>query len=280
MTRPVGAFLAIAFGVAWAIWGAGWALGAFAAGTSSVAGQALVAIGSFSPALAAVVVRRWIGHEGSTDGLLRLHLRRGWPMYLFAWLLPVMVTGFVVVVAQALGASFVHKDLTPGMIASAIVAGPLLGALAIGEEFGWRGYLQRRWFGHRLLVAATLTGIAWGVYHYPVILLGFEGYEQVTLGLLIFPLFAIFHSVILGWLVRRSGSIWTSCLAHGSANAFGGSILAYLFYGGGQWMLLSYVGLVALVPLALVAAWIAWTDQWGAPRLAQRSGGAATTPSR
>lgn len=70
---------------------------------------------------------------------------------------------------------------------------------------------------------------------------------------MLFPAFAILQSIFQGWLVRRSGSIWTSCLAHGSSNALGGSLLAYLFYGGGQWILTSYAGAVALLPLAVAA---------------------------
>jgi hypothetical protein len=61
------------------------------------------------------------------------------------------------------------------------------------------------------------------------ILLDFEGYEDVAVGPVVFPVFTILLSVILGWLRQRTGSIWAGCLAHAAANTTGGSLTVYLF---------------------------------------------------
>jgi hypothetical protein len=47
-------------------------------------------------------------------------------------------------------------------------------------------------------MAAIATGLIWGVFHYPVILVGFQSYENAFLGLLIFPLAS--YAGVLAWL--------------------------------------------------------------------------------
>jgi hypothetical protein len=73
------------------------------------------------PAVAAVVVRRWVTREGFRDAGLALRLRPAWPSYLAAWLGPLLLTAAAVGLAALLG----HRpDLTQ------------LGAMAPGLP-GW-----------------------------------------------------------------------------------------------------------------------------------------------
>jgi len=53
------------------------------------------------------------------------------------------------------------------------------------------------------LLAAVATCLIWGVWHYPIILAGYERYESTLLGLLVFPVVTVLMSVILGWLRLR-----------------------------------------------------------------------------
>jgi uncharacterized protein len=257
-TKGVVAFLLIAIGIAWGVWGLAWLLGAL---DTSPVGQAVVALGAFSPAVAAFVVRRWVTREGFADAGLRPHLRRAWTSYLVAWLIPLPVVGVIVGLALALGLRLVHAELPPALVPAALAGSLVTAPLFFGEEFGWRGYLQLRWFDNRPLLAAVLTGVVWGVFHYPLILVGFEGYENLAVGLAIFPVFTILLSILLGWLRQRSGSIWVSCLAHAASNGIGGSITAYLFQGGGSFVLTSYAGVLGWIPLGAICAWILLTGR-------------------
>src|SRR5437868_166113 len=168
--KGIVSFLLIAVGGAWSVWGVAWLLGML---DTSAGGQVVVALGAFSPAVAAVVVRRWVSREGFADAGLGVHLRRRWRWYLLAWLLPLPVVGVIVGLAVGLGLPFVHTELPPTLM-PAVLGGSLVTApLFFSEEFGWRGYLQLRWFPQRPLLAAVLTGLVWGVFHYPLILVGF-----------------------------------------------------------------------------------------------------------
>jgi hypothetical protein len=100
-------YLVIAFGGAWILWAVALPSGVPA---TSPQFQVLALPGGFAPAVAAIAVRKWVTREGFADAGLRLRLRRGWPYYLFAWLLPLVVVAVIVALAAILGAG--RADLT------------------------------------------------------------------------------------------------------------------------------------------------------------------------
>jgi uncharacterized protein len=255
------AFLPITFGMTWSIWGVAWLLGFL---NTNVSGQIIVAVGAFAPALATLIVRKWITREGFADAGLRPNLGKKLLYYVFAWLWPLVGVGVVIAVASALGIVPVRSDVAPLLIVSALAGSLLATPLFFGEEFGWRGYLQLRVASGRPLRAAVVTGLIWGVYHYPVILVGFEGFEgfeNTLLGLIVFPVTTILLSIIFGWLRAKTGSVWVTCLAHSTTNGVGGALLAYLYLGGGSFVLTSYVGVLGWIPLGLLCLGLLVTGQ-------------------
>jgi membrane protease YdiL (CAAX protease family) len=256
--KGIVAFLVITFGVTWSVWAVAWLLGLL---NSSVSGQIIVAAGAFAPALATFIVRRWVTHEGFSDAGLRPNLVRKLPYYVFAWLWPLAGVAMIVAVASALGITPVRSGVTPMLLVGALAGALLATPLFFGEEFGWRGYLQLRVASGRPLPAAVVTGLIWGVYHYPVILSGFEGFENTLLGLIVFPITTILLSIIFGWLRAKTRSVWASCLAHSATNGVGGALLAYLYLGGGGFVLTSYVGVLGWIPLGLLCLALLVTGQ-------------------
>jgi uncharacterized protein len=94
-------------------------------------------------------------------------------------------------------------------------------SVAVGEEFGWRGFLQ----GHlveRLGVTRglVLLGLIWSFWHLPSLLAGYNYPEHPLLGAFVmFPVTLIGASLFMGWLTIRSGSFWPAALAHGATNS-------------------------------------------------------------
>ena len=256
--KGIPTFLLITFGGTWSVWGMAWLLGIF---NTSVSGQALVAVGAFAPALATFIVRKWVTREGFADAGLHPHLIKKLPYYLFAWLWPLAGVATVVAVASVLGILPVRSDVTPTLVVSALAGSLIATPLFFGEEFGWRGYLQLRVANGHPLLAAVVTGLIWGVYHYPVILVGFEGFENALLGLIIFPVTTVLLSIMFGWLRAKTGSVWVTCLAHSATNGVGGALLAYLYLGGGSFLLASYVGVLGWIPLGLLCLVLLLTGQ-------------------
>ncbi len=259
------AFLLISFGFAWAVWLPLWLLGVPA--TSEVA-QQLQIVGAFAPALAAIVVRRWVTREGFGDAGLRPNVRKNWPYYVFSLLWPFLIVIGLVACMEVIGA--VRGDLAltrPGlgaladvsawlsMVAAALIYTPLIW----GEEFGWRGYLQIRLLAQRPLQAAVVTGLIWGIWHFPAALAGLIPNGHGILSMLLLPWYMVWISIVLGWLRLRTGSIWPASIAH-SANNFilnSSQVGVVLSFSGGLGdLLLSPRGLIIVIPIGLLCAWI------------------------
>ena len=270
-------FIAICFGLAWGAWEL-----AIASGVSVLSWEfQLYALpGAFAPAIAAIVVRKWITREGFADAQLRLNIR-AWRYYLLGWLLPLAVVMAIVAEAiifgiaqpdftleRAITAAPAGRDMTsvnnpgllilPQVMVTALLTTPILW----GEEFGWRGYLQQRLFAGRPVAAAAATGLIWAVWHYPLTLRGYNYPDQPVLGTLVFTLFAVLASYIFGWIRERSDSIWAASLAHAATNSIGA--LALLWFAGAAGPLwISYGGVLALPPLMLVCFWLFWLGRRG-----------------
>ncbi len=102
--------------------------------------------------------------------------------------------------------------------------------VAVGEEFGWRGFLQ----GHLIARMGTTDGIVllgfiWSMWHLPSLLAGYNFPEYPLLGAtVLFPLQLIAASFFLGWLTLRAGSFWPAAIAHGSTNSIQEGVTANL----------------------------------------------------
>ena len=273
------AYILITFIMAWLLWEI--LIRSSGLSISSPFFQLVVLPGAFSPAIAAVIVRKWVTREGFADAGLKLNLSRGWRYYLIAWLLPLPVSAIVIGLVVVLGIGIPDFSLQramgillpgttvpalPSFIWAFIPIGFLFNSLYAtfilwGEEFGWRGYLQVRLFSENPLLASVTTGIIWGIWHYPLNLRGYNFPEHPILGLLVFPISTVLLSIIFGWLRLHSGSVWPACLAHAATNAIGGSLTILLFLGGSDLLFTSYVGLLGWIPLGALCIWIILTDQ-------------------
>ncbi|MGE5139713.1 MAG: CPBP family intramembrane glutamic endopeptidase [Rudaea sp.] len=208
---------------------------------------------AFAPAIGALVVRKWVTREGWADAGLGLNLRRAWRYYLFALAYPLLLVPLTLLLAWTVGGT---RPAAPALALTSILQLPLMALISTpiiwGEEFGWRGYLQLRLFPERPFWAAVGTGLIWGVWHYPMILLGYLFYGD-PLGLILYPVNMIFTSMLYGWFRTASGSVWTASLAHSSGNTIITPLLGMLLPGL-AWPLVW--GGYRLVALAILCGWI------------------------
>ncbi|MEV7964579.1 CPBP family intramembrane glutamic endopeptidase [Sphaerisporangium sp. NPDC088356] len=108
-----------------------------------------------------------------------------------------------------------------------MLVGPVLNAVpSLGEEWAWRGWLLPALTdSHGPLIALPLSGVAWGLWHSPLTLLG---YNYPVLGPwagAYFTGFCILGGLVLGWLRLRSNSVWPAVVGHGAMNASAPAIL-------------------------------------------------------
>ncbi|MDQ2713773.1 MAG: CPBP family glutamic-type intramembrane protease [Chloroflexota bacterium] len=284
------AYLLITFGVAWSLWIpvllVGWLTTDQFGGQL---GQRLAVIGTFAPALAAFVARKWVSREGFADAGLRLFLLKKWPYYLFALLLPIVAIVIIIALSSSLNISqpdfslyrylktmprgtnpFSLSDVLTWLPVSALIAIPFVW----GSESGWRGYFQLRIFKGRPLHAALITGLTTVAWQFgpTLIVLGiaasglFPGFTHASPAQYPFTVLialgnALLLAIILGWLRLKTGSIWPVCLASAASQVLGANITRFLFYGGPNWLFVSYIGLLCWIPLGLVCLWIIASGQ-------------------
>ncbi|MFF4417306.1 CPBP family intramembrane glutamic endopeptidase [Streptosporangium sp. NPDC001559] len=137
-------------------------------------------------------------------------------------------------------------------VALAVFLAPLINVIpALGEEWGWRGWLLPRLMPLGTWRAILVSGVIWGAWHAPLTL---RGYNYPELGVWAAPFFVVFcvaFGALLGWLRLRSGSVWPAAVGHGSLNASGSLIL--LFADAAHPPSLVVAGITGLVGSALLA---------------------------
>lgn len=206
----------------------------------------ILAIGyMFMPAIANFATRM-ITKEGMAEAYLAPKLRHGWKFWVAAWLLiPLfIILGMFVYFAifpdqyDATMASFFEATGLAGMLpegfsplmyaASQVIAALLLspilnGIPTFGEEFGWRAYLQPKLL--KLMsprAAVILTGVIWGVWHAPLIFMGYnygtEHFGAPFMGPLMMVYFCVIVGLLIGWATIRAGSVWPAVIGHAVLN--------------------------------------------------------------
>jgi membrane protease YdiL (CAAX protease family) len=93
---------------------------------------------------------------------------------------------------------------------AALIAGfSINGLFALGEELGWRGFLWDRLRPYGLK-GKVLLGIIWGLWHAPIIALGFNFPMHRRLGILFMVFLTISLTFPLTGLRDRSRTVYCS----------------------------------------------------------------------
>jgi membrane protease YdiL (CAAX protease family) len=283
--RGIASFVVLAYSLAWLVVSPLWSSGQ---GLQHPLALPLMITMMFTPALATLIVTRFISPpaEGirSATGL-RLGKGRGWGWYwLFAWLGVTMLALAAPFVGalfglysldlrefsglratlEAAGASAALEQAPVQVIVLAQLAilplAPLLNALpTFGEEWGWRGYLLPRLLPLGQWPALILSGVIWGLWHAPIILLGYNYPAHPTTGWLLMVGMCVVWGILFGWTRLATGSVWPAVLAHGALNGAGG-VVGVLFRQGTTFdsALVGVTGVTGwLLPLLVITVLVA-----------------------
>jgi uncharacterized protein len=192
-------------------------------------------VGQFGPSIAALIMA---AREGGRVGVLQLVrrlliVRFSWHWWAIAtWLIGVtmVLCGLVAVLVGEPGALLAWLGdkwlivLLPliGLFVALGGAGPL------GEELGWRGYLQPLLSSSfNPLVSSILLGLIWAFWHGPLFLIDdWRNGLSLPLFTLLYPLslIAVSYGMAILWK-RTRGSVLVAILFHGCLNAAASNIL-------------------------------------------------------
>lgn len=117
-------------------------------------------------------------------------------------------------------------------LVQAIIAGYTINAFfAFGEELGWRGYLLKALKGKKFLSVSLITGFIWGLWHFPLILIGHNYPQHPITGVGMMIIWCILLSPVITYMVIKSKSVITAAIYHGTLNAIAGIGVLYLVGG-------------------------------------------------
>lgn len=274
VARKSAVFLTLTFVLSWAV-----AIDGHFAGASQTPLAALILVGMMAGPTIAAIICTFAFEQGRRAEALGLRFRPNlW--WLYAWLIPIAIAAFSVIVTLALSdrtyadigaataanAAAQGQDIstvppflisTPFILGMALVLGALINTpiLTFTEELGWRGYLHNLWRPSGFWRASLGTGFVWGIWHAPAIYFyGLNYPNNAVLGIALFTLYCMLMSPLLALVRDRGGSVWAAGIFHGTINAVGGLTVVMLNDPSFPWN--GIVGIGGFIALAIACALI------------------------
>ena len=121
---------------------------------------------------------------------------------------------------------------------------------AFGEELGWRGYMLKELHDKKFLFISLITGVAWGLWHFPLILIGHNYPQYPIAGVFMMVIWCILLSPVMAYITIKSKSVITAAIFHGCLNAIAGIDLLYIV--GGNSLVKGTAGFIVLLFVNLV----------------------------
>ncbi|MFZ1947000.1 MAG: CPBP family intramembrane glutamic endopeptidase [bacterium] len=219
-------FVVIAYAVSWAIWLAG--ILSIEGLTSLEDGRfaGFLLAGSFGPTVAALATAGLTGGRSAIVRLLKavIRVRVNWRVYIVTFFL-MPVIGLVLYLVLGISAKIALWKIATTMIAlvplNAIVVGIILGVGPLGEEMGWRGFLQSHLQGRaRPITVALVVGLVWALWHLPVFRFAeFRNGLDWSHFVVLYPISTILTAFAMGHLWRWSnGSLFIAMCFHAVLN--------------------------------------------------------------
>ena len=237
----------------------------------------------FFPLITALVLQAIDKEKFNHTGLVNFKIKWSW---LVAWLLPVamvllciLINGLMPGVSlqynaeQLINQYHIPEDQQEMVreqlgqlpaylmilitLISGLIAGITVNAIAaFGEEFGWRNYLVGALREVKFWKAALFIGIVWGIWHFPLILMGHNYPNEPQWGVLLMVVMCVLLGAIELYFVLKSKSMIVAAIMHGTINALAGVVIYFTL--GGNDFVNGMPGLSGFIVMALtiVCLWM------------------------
>lgn len=185
-------------------------------------------LGSFGPAVGAITII-WIT-KGKSDLKKLLKSLFQWKSsiktYIFALFIIVLIYGLSIFFTYLINPSVIEFHKLPNVaelliyfFIVLIFGGPL------GEEIGWRGFLQPQLQKkYNPFITTIIIAVIWLIWHFPLFWL--EGAAQAGESILLFGISVFIMTFLFTWLyIQSNGSLLLAILFHTSINFISGIII-------------------------------------------------------
>ena len=228
------------------------------------------------PLITAVVIQKIDKEKLASTNLFNFKINWAWVV---AWILPVVLVLLTIFVNTLLPGVEINTDmssmipldkvpeeqkelfvkllnpmiLTIVTVIAGLCAGLTINAVfAFGEEYGWRNYLVVALKERKFVCASIFIGIVWGIWHFPLILLGHNYPQHSVAGVFMMVIFCVLASFVETYFVLKTKSVFPAAIFHGTINAVAG--LNVTLVKGGNDLLNGLTGLSGFVVIAIVVA--------------------------
>ena len=273
--NKTGLFLALVYGISFLAAGIFYLSGGRLDRTEGVVFAVLY---MFFPLISALIVEKLIHREEIQKPLLISFRLNRW--FLVSWLLPpLIILGSIWISLlfpgiswspgmegmferyeemmtseqiEELRKSFEELPFHPALLSllSGLLAGITVNAVAaFGEELGWRAFLVRRFQDMNFIHASLLTGLIWGLWHAPMILMGHNYPNYPVAGIFMMIIMTVLFSPLFLYITIKTGSVIAASVMHGTLNAVAG--LSILMIKGGSELTVGITGVAGFLSILL-----------------------------
>ncbi|MDD3095792.1 MAG: CPBP family intramembrane glutamic endopeptidase [Candidatus Neomarinimicrobiota bacterium] len=145
---------------------------------------------------------------------------------------------------------WLFQFLIVGLVAN--ITFPII--MMFGEEYGWRSYLLQNLLPLGFWKANLITGTVWGLWHAPVILMGYNyGYYNV-IGVFMFIAVCILLGTFFNYMYIRGNSVILVSAAHGWFNGLVPSVVMLTAFMGKETLLapLGALGIALMLVFSII----------------------------
>ncbi len=273
--KGIVSFLVITFGITYAIEGALILAGFRLTRIPPLYGQYIIAGVMWVPAAAALLTIKFITREGFgitnfRVGALRPYLISALIVpacfiatYTLTWFLGLGQPDWQLANFRALLGSAGSKTsnipssgvILPAIFLASLLLGPAInGIFGFGEEFGWRGYLLPKLMPLGKPKAYTIVGVIWGLWHAPLIVVGFNYPGHPLLGILGMIAMTTAIGIYINELTLRNHSSILAGWIHGAFNGQVYGIWRILFPNVNP-LIGGFTGVIGVIVWLIVGVW-------------------------
>jgi membrane protease YdiL (CAAX protease family) len=269
-------YIAVTFTITYAVEGVLIASGFRITRLPAYYGQLTIAAVMWVPALATWLTIKFVTQE--EPATLNLHFGSWKPYWYTALLVPLcfaiiygltwlfglgkpdwQLTQFLAAMRETAGTALPPTPPTAyillGLFAATFVTAPFINALfGLGEEIGWRGFLLPKLLPLGKPKAYLLLGVIWGLWHLPLITIGFTYPGQPVLGVLAFMALTTAFGIYLNELTLRHRSTILAGWVHGLFNSQKLGIWTLIFPSVDP-LVGGYAGIVGIVVWLALGLW-------------------------
>lgn len=169
----------------------------------------------FTPSLAALFLTAGTrGKKGVSDLFVRQTIQKTSPRWMLLSILGIPALAALAVLTS-LRFDVGGFDLRTTQLLPQVIVIPLI---ALGEEYGWRGFLLPRLMRRfSVFQASLILGFLWGIWHFPAYLIGTG--VPANMDFTVFLLWVVIGTFFMSWIYHSTKSVLTAILIHIGANA-------------------------------------------------------------